>query len=47
MCHHIYNWNIIACDIKQPISLPLEVNNQANNVQNSKDKVLWKIILLQ
>ena len=21
MCRHIYNWNIVACDVKQPISL--------------------------
>ena len=20
MCRHIYNWNIIACDVKQPFS---------------------------
>ena len=21
MCRHLYNWNIVACDLKQPISL--------------------------
>ena len=23
MCRHIYNWNIVPCDVKQPISLSL------------------------
>ena len=21
MCRHIYNWNIVACSVKQPVSL--------------------------
>ena len=23
MCRHIYNWNAVACDVKQPLSLTL------------------------
>ena len=28
MCHHIFNWNIVACDVKQPISLTHSPNIQ-------------------
>ena len=26
MCRHIFNWNIVACDVKQPISLSLSLS---------------------
>ena len=33
MCRHIYNWNTVACDVKQPISLSLSQNNMKVKLQ--------------
>ena len=30
MCRHIYNWNIVACDVKQSISYPIRSINNLN-----------------
>ena len=34
MCCHKYNWNIVACDVKQPISLTHSLNISRNVSQN-------------
>ena len=35
MCHHIYDWNIIDCDVKQPINPPPQ---KKKNKQKNKTK---------
>ena len=39
LCRHIYNWNIVACDVKQPISL----TQFRSAVSEEKSKMLQSI----
>ena len=36
MYRHIYNWNVVACDVKKPISLALHAYFIATNHTNVK-----------
>ena len=52
MCRHIYNWSIVACDVKQPVSLTstallwliLSISNafKHNHEENLKVKKVWQ-----
>ena len=41
MCRHIYDWNIVNCDVKQPVHTHTQILNIQDLTETFVSKVDW------